>query len=69
MGHLETEKELRKILAFSHRHSAVMYFDDGEMQCNVCGIDFKRDSPEVIHSQMRKQALKEFNERSSTKST
>jgi hypothetical protein len=67
MGHVEIE--LRKILAFSHRHSATMYFDDGEMQCSTCDIDFKRDSPEVIYSQMHKQALKEFNERSSTKST
>jgi transposase len=69
MGHLKTddtstELELRKLLAFSHthRHSSSMYFDDGELQCNVCGIDFKRDSPAIINALIYKQALKEFNE-------
>jgi hypothetical protein len=31
-----------------HGTSAVLYGDDGELQCSACGIDFKRDDIEDI---------------------
>ncbi len=43
------EKQLRKLLWWHHDgHSRYLYGDDGEMQCNKCMIDFKRDSVKRI---------------------
>lgn len=45
------ERILRKLLWLRHGCSfSVLYGDDGEMQCNKCGIDFLRDTPQVIES-------------------
>lgn len=42
---LDENMLLRKLLWLRHGCDGVMlYGDDGEMQCNHCGIDFKRDS-------------------------
>jgi len=40
-------KELRKLLWLYHGHQSI-YRDDGEMQCGVCMLDFKRHSIELI---------------------
>ena len=51
----EAEKEntaLRRLLWLRHGCSvAGLYGDDGEMQCGVCMIDFKRDPVDVIERQ------------------
>ena len=39
---------LRNLLWLNHGHVDCLYGDDGEMQCNKCLIDFKRDAPEQI---------------------
>ena len=46
---MSEEQILRKLLWMRHGcpfHA--LYGDDGEMQCNVCRIDFKRDPAEII---------------------
>lgn len=48
------EKKLRKLLWLNHGCSLGLYGDDGEMQCNKCLIDFKRDSVERIEKQLFK---------------
>ena len=51
----EDEKKLRKLLWLNHGCSLdTLYGDDGEMQCNKCFIDFKRDSIEQIEKQLFK---------------
>ena len=49
---LELENcELRRLLFLRHGCSGpALYGDDGEMQCNHCLLDFKRDSPNEMHS-------------------
>lgn len=46
---------LRKLLWLRHgcEHHC-LYGDDGEMQCNWCRIDFKRDSAEDIEARFTK---------------
>ena len=39
---------LRNLLWLNHGHFDCLYGDDGEMQCNKCRIDFKRDSVKDI---------------------
>ena len=40
---------LRRLLWFRHNCPlAALYGDDGEMQCNSCGIDFKRFTAQEI---------------------
>jgi hypothetical protein len=39
--------EARRLLWLRHGHRG-LYGDDGEMQCNECGVDFKRDSIEAV---------------------
>ena len=42
-------KIIRKLVFTEHaRAGHVVYYDDGERQCNTCLIDFKRDSLEEI---------------------
>lgn len=42
--------ELRRLLWLRHdpKHTAILYGDDGEMQCGECLLDFKRMSPKEI---------------------
>lgn len=53
---------LRKLLWLHHRCSDIraLYGDDGEMQCNTCMVDFKRDSPKLIEKKLRIHAEKEM---------
>ena len=40
---------LRLLLFYAHSNMHHMvYGDDGELQCNTCGCDFKRDSSQVL---------------------
>lgn len=39
--------DFRKFLWMSHGHEG-LYGDDGEMQCSICRIDYKRDSLKMI---------------------
>ena len=41
------EWELRRLL-WLHHGCTGLYGDDGEMQCNACMIDFKRDTIDKI---------------------
>jgi len=43
MATLEENMTLRKLLWLNHGHEN-LYGDDGEMQCPICMLDFKRDS-------------------------
>ena len=52
----EEEYTLRNWLWLKHDPKHTLYGDDGEMQCNTCMLDFKRDSVEKIHSVFTKQA-------------
>lgn len=48
-----SEMGIRKILWLRHNCGGgilELYGDDGEMQCNKCMIDFKRDTPQAIES-------------------
>lgn len=49
-GPRQDNMKLRELLWLHHGHSAALYGDDGEMQCNHpdCVIDFKRDPVDVI---------------------
>lgn len=58
------EEILRKKLWLTHlNHFNYLYGDDGEMQCNRCMIDFKRDSVEQIERRMTRQDLLERGEK------
>jgi len=51
---LEREKNLRKLLWLKHGCSfSALYGDDGEMQCGICMIDFKRMSLEQIEEKLK----------------
>jgi len=44
----------RRLLWLKHGcHMQYLYGDDGEMQCQKCMIDFKRDMPEEIETRLR----------------
>jgi len=52
---MNEEQVLRKLLWLRHGcpfHA--LYGDDGEMQCHICGIDFKRTPAETIENQFFK---------------
>jgi len=56
MSNLEAENRLLREMLWL-RHGCpfpALYHDDGEMQCNVCMIDFKRDSAESIRERFHK---------------
>ena len=59
-------KLLRQLLWLRHGCSgSALYGDDGEMQCNKCVIDFRRDTPEQIENKFWKinqPILAELNE-------
>ena len=46
---MEENMRLRKLLWLHHGCDG-LYGDDGEMQCNRCGIDFKRHSIDYIEA-------------------
>ena len=50
------EMILRKLLWLNHGHWP-LYGDDGEMQCSICGLDFKHDSTEVIEKRFDDMAF------------
>lgn len=52
-----TDLRLRKLLWQFHGCSC-LYGDDGEMQCAKCGLDFKRDSIDVIDTKLNNSVLK-----------
>lgn len=59
----EENKILRRLLWQHHgceSISAALYGDDGELQCNVCGIDFKRDTAEKIEERFGQICLKKI---------
>lgn len=44
-----------------HGHSDhILYGDDGEMACNSCLIDFKRDPPDLIEQKLHAWNLKHY---------
>ncbi len=52
---IDFEQKYRRLLWLSHAkytHSANLYGDDGEMQCNKCSLDFKRDPIEKIEQKL-----------------
>ena len=57
----ENELELRKQLWLGHGcYLAVLYGDDGEMQCNHCMIDFKCDSLDTILLKLNQVHIKDL---------
>jgi len=56
---IDSELKIRKLLWIRHGCSVgSLYGDDGEMQCNTCGIDFKRMAPEKIEELLIKDGLR-----------
>jgi len=54
---------LRKLVWLSHEcYYPFLYGDDGEMQCNHCMIDFKRDSAESIEDKLEQIHMKKIQE-------
>jgi len=53
----EVDMDLRKSM-FLYHSCIGRYGDDGEMQCNKCGIDFKRDSFNRIMEKARAEGAK-----------
>ena len=54
---------LRKELWLRHgANDCLLYGDDGEMQCNACRIDFKRDPVEQILARLHERDLDRFDE-------
>lgn len=58
---LAKEHILRRLLWLRHdKHCCAgpaLYGDDGEMQCKVCGIDFKRMTPAEIENRFTEQGV------------
>lgn len=55
---LESEYILRELIWLRHGCGAVgLYGDDGEMHCNLCGIDFKRDPAHKIKARLLELGL------------
>jgi hypothetical protein len=52
-----TELLIRMFLWEGHGHNDQLYGDDGEMQCGVCRVDYKRDSLDVLVEHARVAAL------------
>jgi len=51
--------KLRELLWTSHGHQG-LYGDDGEMQCGMCPLDFKRDPVNRIEAIFAKRALENY---------
>ncbi len=56
----ESDMRLRRLLWEHHASGHGLYGDDGEMQCNTCLLDFKRDSIEQIESVFLQARLREM---------
>lgn len=50
-----------RALAFANHSCVGKYGDDGEMQCNHCLIDFKRDSPSQISEKLYVRGIQQWN--------
>ncbi len=54
----EQEFDLRRLFWLRHGCGIIaLYGDDGEMQCNKCMIDFKRDSAQEIEDKFFEIAM------------
>jgi len=62
MSKLEAENSiLRRLLWLRHGCPfPALYGDDGEMQCNVCMLDFKRDSAKRIERKFQEIGLQKY---------
>lgn len=62
MSDLETENRiLRRLLWIRHGCPfAALYEDDGEMQCNICMLDFIRDSAQKIEETFRRIGMEKY---------
>lgn len=55
--------KLRMLLAINHGCGCVqMYVDDGELQCPICHVDFKRDPVAMIQEKFNALAEKRMKE-------
>jgi hypothetical protein len=55
----EDAKAFRRLLWMRHGcPPSAWYADDGEMQCGMCGIDFMREPPLLIHHKLKLMAEK-----------
>ena len=62
------DEALRRVVWLNHGcPMPALYGDDGEMQCNICRIDFKRMSGSDIERLLQKRGLKKMHERASAK--
>lgn len=57
ISQLEAENKSFRRLLFGFHSCSGVYGDDGEMQCNRCFIDFKRDSAAAIKAKLSQKAL------------
>ena len=56
-------KKLRELLWLRHGcPSYCLYGDDGEIQCNCCMIDFKRDPVEKIEGRFIEIGMQKYRE-------
>ena len=55
----EDERILRELLWLNHGHMG-LYGDDGEMQCGICCLDFKRDSAKKIKDEFERQGIEQL---------
>jgi len=62
-------KLLQKLLWLRHdpEHFYGLYGDDGEMQCGVCGLDFRRMDASLLEKVWQMKALIEAAEKSQEK--
>ena len=61
----EENHNLRLLLFYQHSHfgkTAALYGDDGEMSCNTCLCDFKRDSPGLLQEKIQAYNVKAWKE-------
>ena len=59
-SHITTLEEttlLRRLLWLYHGHYS-LYGDNGEMQCDECGLDYKRDEIELIEKHFNNIEMK-----------
>jgi len=60
---LEENQIMRKLLWANHGcPQSAMYGDDGEMQCNACGFDFKRGGMKAFAEKRALENLKRYQE-------
>ena len=54
-------RKLRHLLARQHDSAKhMLYGDDGELQCNVCWIDFRRDPVAEIERKLYEAGMREL---------